>query len=193
VSHPFYFHQITELRIELDELRTKERGLCELLEKTEEELKTIKSEVFQLFVSSSAHLGLCGAKLLLTHFCLQNTSTLPEIRNVHGQMKNDKDDLQTRYHTLVGDYNKLIDENRTLCEIKNDTISAIEIFKNLQEESTKRERLYQSQIAKLTVDKSKLHKDRSHLTKQLLSKHRDMIILNSEIDKFREPEDYESM
>lgn len=108
-------------------------------------------------------------------------------------MKNDKDDLLTQYQTLVGDYNKLIDENRTLCEIKNDTISAIEIFKKLQEESAKRESLYQSQISKLTMDKTKLHKDRSHLTKQLLSKHRDMIILNSEIDKFREPEDYESV
>lgn len=108
-------------------------------------------------------------------------------------MKDDKNDLQTKYQTLVSEYNRLIDENRTLCEIKNDTISAIEIFKKLQEESMTREQLYQSQISKLTLDKSKLHKDRSHLTKQLLSKHRDMIILNSEIDKFRDPEDYEGM
>lgn len=36
--------------MELDELKKKERGLCDLLEKTEEELQTIKAEVFQLFV-----------------------------------------------------------------------------------------------------------------------------------------------
>jgi len=34
-------------------MREKEKGLSELLEKTEEELKMIKSEVFQLFVSPS--------------------------------------------------------------------------------------------------------------------------------------------
>jgi hypothetical protein len=34
-------------------MREKEKGLAELLEKTEEELKMIKSEVFQLFVSHS--------------------------------------------------------------------------------------------------------------------------------------------
>lgn len=45
------FFQITELRNELEELRSKEKGLCDLLAKTEGELKTIKSEVFQLFVS----------------------------------------------------------------------------------------------------------------------------------------------
>lgn len=108
-------------------------------------------------------------------------------------MKNDSDDLQTKYQNLVSDYNKLIDENRTLYEIKNDTISAIEIFKKLQDESNEREKSYQIQIAKLQSDKRNLHKDRSRLTKQLLSKHRDMIILNSEIDKFRDPDDYDSM
>ena len=107
-------------------------------------------------------------------------------------MKNDKDDLQTKYQSLVSDYNKLIDENRTLYEIKNDTIAAIEIFKKLQDESIDREKAYQIQIAKLQSDKRNLHKDRSRLTKQLLSKHRDMIILNSEIDKFRDADDYDS-
>lgn len=107
-------------------------------------------------------------------------------------MKNDKDDLESRYEKLVSDYNKLIDENRTLYEIKNDTISAIEIFKSLQEESNEREKAYQNQIGKLQCDKRNLHKDRTRLTKQLLSKHRDMIILNSEIDKFRDVDDYES-
>lgn len=123
---------------------------------------------------------------------LKNTSTIPEIKNVHGQMKDDNADLQTKYQDLVSDYNKLIEENRALYEIKNDTISAIEIFKKLQEESTEREKSYQHQITKLQLDKRNLHKDRSHLTKQLLSKHRDMIILNSEIDKFRDPDDYDS-
>lgn len=44
------FSQINELRNELAELKSKERGLCDLLEKTEEELKSIKSSVFELFV-----------------------------------------------------------------------------------------------------------------------------------------------
>lgn len=101
-------------------------------------------------------------------------------------MKVNSLDLQSKYEVLVSDYNKLIDENRTLYEIKNDTIQAIEIFKKLQEESTERERAYQSQIGKLTTDKRNLHKDRTRLTKQLLNKHRDMIILNSEIDKFKD-------
>ena len=122
----------------------------------------------------------------------KNTNTIPEIKNVHGQMKNDKEDLHLKYQTLVSDYNKLIDENRTLYEIKNDTISAIEIFKNLQQESNEREKCYEQQIAKLQSDKRNLHKDRSRLTKQLLNKHRDMIILNSEIDKFRDHDDYET-
>lgn len=107
-------------------------------------------------------------------------------------MKNDNEDLQARYQNLVSDYNKLIDENRTLYEIKTDTISAIEIFKNLQEESNEREKCYEQQVEKLQSDKRNLHKDRSRLTKQLLNKHRDMIILNSEIDKFRDHDDYES-
>lgn len=124
---------------------------------------------------------------------LQNTSRIPEIKNVQVQMKNDSEDLHSKYQNLVTDYNKLIDENRTLYEIKNDTISAIEIFKKLQDESNEREKSYQIQIAKLQSDKRNLHKDRSRLTKQLLGKHRDMIILNSEIDKFRDPDDYESM
>lgn len=106
-------------------------------------------------------------------------------------MKTSNEDLQTKYQSLVIDYNKLIDENRTLCEIKNDTIAAIEIFKKLHEESNEREKCYEQQLSKLQLDKSNLHKDRSRLTKQLLSKHRDMIILNSEIDKFRDPQDYE--
>lgn len=107
-------------------------------------------------------------------------------------MKNEKEGLQSKYQKLVSDYNKLIEENRTLYEIKNDTISAIEIFKSLQEESNERDKLYQQQIAKLQMDKRHLHSDRTRLTKQLLGKHRDMIILNSEIDKFRDPRDYES-
>lgn len=107
-------------------------------------------------------------------------------------MKNDNEDLQSKYQNLASDYNKLIDENRTLYEIKNDTISAIEIFKKLQDESNDREKSYQQQISKLQLDKRNLHKDRSRLTKQLLNKHRDMIILNSEIEKFRDPEDYDS-
>lgn len=107
-------------------------------------------------------------------------------------MKNDQEDLQTKYNNLVADFNKLIEENRALYEIKSDTISAIEIFKKLQEESAEREKAYQTQIAKLQLDKRNLHKDRSRLTKQLLNKHRDMIILNSEIDKFRDVDDYDT-
>lgn len=80
-------------------------------------------------------------------------------------MKNENEDLQQKYQNLVSDYNKLIDENRTLYEIKNDTIAAIEIFKKLQEESTEREKSYQQQIGKLQLDKRNLHKDRSRLTK----------------------------
>lgn len=125
-------------------------------------------------------------------YLLKNTSTIPEVKNVHGQMKNEKEGLQSKYQKLVSDYNKLIEENRTLYEIKNDTISAIEIFKSLQEESNERDKVYQQQIAKLQMDKRHLHTDRTRLTKQLLGKHRDMIILNSEIDKFRDPRDYES-
>lgn len=107
-------------------------------------------------------------------------------------MKNENEDLQSKYQNLVSDYNKLIDENRTLYDIKNDTISAIEIFKRLQDENSDREKLYQQQLAKLQSEKRHLHKDRTRLTKQLLSRHRDMIILNSEIDKYREPGDYDS-
>lgn len=107
-------------------------------------------------------------------------------------MRNDNEDLQSKYQKLVADYNRLIEENRTLYEIKNDTIQAIEIFKSLQEESTEREKAYQQQIGKLQMDKRHLHMDRTRLTKQLLNKHRDMIILNQEIDKFRDPRDYES-
>jgi chromosome segregation ATPase len=123
----------------------------------------------------------------------QNTSRIPDIKNAQNQIKNENEDLQTKYQNLVSAYNKLIDENQKLYEIKHDTISAIEIFKKLQDESLEREKAYKIQIAKLQSDKRNLHKDRSRLTKQLLGKHRDMIILNSEIDKFREPEDYESM
>lgn len=107
-------------------------------------------------------------------------------------MKNENEGLQSKYQTLVSDYNRLIDENRTLYDIKNDTIQAIEIFKSLQSESGEREKAYQQQVAKLQIDKRHLHMDRTRLTKELLSKHRDMIILNSEIDKFRDPRDYES-
>lgn len=108
-------------------------------------------------------------------------------------MKNENEDLQSKYQSLVCDFNKVVDENRTLYEIKNDTMSAIEIFKKLQDESNDREKCYQQELTKLQSDKRNLHKDRTRLTKQLLSKHRDMIILNSEIDKFRDPEDFESM
>lgn len=121
---------------------------------------------------------------------MKNTNTIPEIKNVHGQMKNDNEDLQAKYQNLVSNYNKIIDENRTLYEIKNDTIAALEIFKHLQDENNEREKLYSQQISKLQNDKKNLHKDRTRLTKQLLNKHRDMIILNSEIDKFRDPDDY---
>lgn len=107
-------------------------------------------------------------------------------------MKTESEDLQTKYEHLLEDYNKLVEENRTLCGMKNDTISAIELFKKLQDENLTREKSYKIQIEKLLNDKRSLHKDRTRLTKQLLSKHRDMIILNSEIDKFRHSEDYES-
>lgn len=117
---------------------------------------------------------------------------MSEIKDVHGQMKNETVDLQTKYHHLSLDFDKLVEENRTLHEIKNDTIAAIEIFKKLQSECEVREKSYHTQIAKLQIDKRNLHKDRTRLTKQLLGKHRDMIILNSEIDKFKHPEDYES-
>lgn len=39
------------MKAQVEELKSKEQGLTELFEKTEEELKMIKSEVFQLFVS----------------------------------------------------------------------------------------------------------------------------------------------
>ncbi|XP_070499007.1 putative leucine-rich repeat-containing protein DDB_G0290503 isoform X4 [Chironomus tepperi] len=163
-------HRLNDLKAGSEELREKEKGLSELLEKTEEELKMIKSEVFQLF----------------------NTHAVSDIKSVHGQMKTESEDLQTKYQHLLADYNKLVEENRTLCGMKNDTISAIELFKKLQDENLAREKSYKIQIEKLLNDKRSLHKDRTRLTKQLLSKHRDMIILNSEIDKFRHSEDYES-
>ncbi|KAG5676690.1 hypothetical protein PVAND_006506 [Polypedilum vanderplanki] len=169
-SNATLMQQMNDARAEINELKVKERGLIELLEKTEDELKMIKAEVFQLF----------------------NTSALSEIKDVHGKMLNSTEDLQTRYQQLSDNFNKLLDENRTLYEIKNDTISAIEIFKKLQDECNEREKAYQIQISKLQTDKRNLHKDRTRLTKQLLGKHRDMIILNSELDKFRHSEDYES-
>lgn len=107
-------------------------------------------------------------------------------------MVSETEDLQTKYQNLVTDFNRLVEENRTLVVMKNDTISAIELFKKLQEENIAREKSYKIQIEKLLNDKRNLHKDRTRLTKQLLSKHRDMIILNSEIDKFRHSDDYES-
>lgn len=78
VNHNVYIYQITELRVELDELRAKERGLCELLEKTEEELKTIKSEVFQLFVSQTIHRAVCGAKLFRNLFACRTPALCPK-------------------------------------------------------------------------------------------------------------------
>lgn len=117
---------------------------------------------------------------------------MSEIKSVHGQMRNDNVDLQTKYQNLVDDFNKLLEENQTLYEIKKDTMAAIEIFKKLQSESSDREKTYQIHISKLQTDKKNLHMDRTRLTKQLLEKHRDMIILNSEIDKFRHSDDYES-
>ena len=123
---------------------------------------------------------------------MQNTSAVSEIKSVHGQMRNENVDLQTKYQNLVDDFNKLLEENQTLYEIKKDTMAAIEIFKKLQSESSDREKTYQHHISKLQTDKKNLHMDRTRLTKQLLEKHRDMIILNSEIDKFRHSDDYES-
>lgn len=90
------------------------------------------------------------------------------------------------------DLNSLQTENKTLKDLRSDTMGAIELFRRLQTESSEREKAYRHQIAKLQSDKKNLHKDRSHLTKQLLSKHRDMIILNSEIEKFRDYDDYDS-
>lgn len=104
----------------------------------------------------------------------------------------DTEDLQSKYDNLLANYNRLVDENNTLCEMKNDTIAALDVFKKLQDENLVREKTYKVQIEKLLNDKRNLHKDRTRLTKQLLSKHRDMIILNSEIDKFRSTDDYES-
>lgn len=111
---------------------------------------------------------------------------MPQVKSSYGLMRNENEELRTKYESLIKDYNKLIDENRTLYEIKNDTIQAIEIFKKLQVESVEREKVFEAQIARLTVDKRNLHRDRTRLTKQLLEKHRDMIILNSEIGKFRD-------
>lgn len=102
------------------------------------------------------------------------------------------EDLHSKYENLQANFNRLVDENRMLCQMKNDTIAALELFKKLQEDNLERETSYKVQIEKLLNDKRNLHKDRTRLTKQLLSKHRDMIILNSEIDKFRNSEDYES-
>lgn len=107
-------------------------------------------------------------------------------------MVSETEDLQSKYENLQSAYNKLVDENRTICDMKNDTIAALDIFKKLQDENLAREKSYKVQIEKLLNDKRNLHKDRTGLTKQLLSKHRDMIILNSEIDKFRNAEDFES-
>lgn len=104
-------------------------------------------------------------------------------------MRNENVDLQTKHQNLAEDFNKLLEENQTLTK---DTMAAIEIFKKLQTESSDREKTYQIHISKLQTDKKNLHMDRTRLTKQLLEKHRDMIILNSEIDKFRHSDDYES-
>lgn len=91
-------------------------------------------------------------------------------------MKNETQDLQSKYQNLMSDYNKLVDENRTLYEIKNDTISAIEIFKKVQDENNDRERCYQQQLAKVQSDKRNLHKDRTRLTKQLLRYETDDLV-----------------
>lgn len=117
---------------------------------------------------------------------------MSEIKSVHGQMRNENVDIITRYQNLEADYNKLLEEHQSLYDIKKDTMAAIDIFKKLQTESAEREKTYQMHIAKLQADKKNLHMDRTRLTKQLLEKHRDMIILNSEIDKFRHSDDYES-
>jgi chromosome segregation ATPase len=105
---------------------------------------------------------------------------------------NDKGNYEERYQSLLKDFQSLQEEYKTIKELRSDTMGAIELFKRLQTESSEREKVYRHQIAKLQSDKKNLHKDRTHLTKQLLSKHRDMIILNSEIEKFRDYDDYES-
>ena len=117
---------------------------------------------------------------------------MPQVKTDYSKMKDEHYDLRANYESLVKEYNKLIDENRALLEIKNDTISAIEIFKKLQDESVDREKAYKTQIEKLTNDKRNLHLDRTKLTKQMVGMHRDMIILNSELDKFTDTRSHRS-
>ena len=117
---------------------------------------------------------------------------MPQVKTDYSKMKDEHSGLQSNFENLIKDYNKLLDENRALFEIKNDTISAIEIFKKLQAESQEREKTYQSQISKLTSDKHNLHLDRTKLTKQMVSMHRDIIILNSELDKFADTRSHRS-
>lgn len=123
---------------------------------------------------------------------LQNTDAGDDFDLAALKIAHSKDDLESKYHNVLKDNNQLQEENRTLKELRCDTVDAIEIFKRLQSEGSEREKSYRAQIAKLQSDKRNLHKDRTHLTKQLLSKHRDMVILNSEVEKFRDYDDYES-
>lgn len=123
---------------------------------------------------------------------LQNTDAGDDFSSAALNFAHRKDDLESKYHNILKDYSQLQEENRTLKELRCDTVDAIEIFKRLQSEGSEREKSYRAQIAKLQSEKRNLHKDRTHLTKQLLSKHRDMVILNSEVEKFRDYDDYES-
>jgi chromosome segregation ATPase len=115
-----------------------------------------------------------------------------DLKTMSTSYMNDKGNYAEKYETLQKDLISLQEENKTLKDLRQDTMGAIELFRKLQTESSEREKVYRHQIAKLQSDKKNLHKDRTHLTKQLLSKHRDMIILNSEIEKFRDYDDYDS-
>ncbi|CRL00697.1 CLUMA_CG013956, isoform C [Clunio marinus] len=124
------------------------------------------------------------------------------------EIKNRKEDSFKREQKLLDELNvktnAMKDQTRIILQhensihhlrSENDTLKSANASlnqRNLQEESAVRENCYQQQIKKLTIDKRNLHKDRTNLTKQLLGKHRDMIILNSEIEKFRDPSDYET-
>lgn len=193
LSYFSHFQQIIELKFEHDEQKRKETELTDLLEKTDQELKSIKSEVCKLLVSCShsdfSHS--CNTEKFHT-FLLQNTDAGDDLKTAAMNFSHAKGDFESKYQNVLQENNSLQEENKTLKELRNDTVDAIELFKRLQSESSDREKSYRQQIAKLQSDKRNLHKDRTHLTKQLLSKHRDMIILNSEIEKFRNYDDYES-
>ncbi|XP_055710363.1 girdin-like isoform X4 [Phlebotomus papatasi] len=157
--------EMSSLRDEVASLEGRSKALTDLLKGNQGEMDLLKQEINRLINLETEITGIRQDKAIFEK---------------HNQ------DLVNRYQTLQKDYEELQNEYKLLLEIKAQTEIILENMKMWENEHEEREKIIQKKISKQSEHINTLLDDRKMLIMKINTMHQDIVVLNSERQKYED-------